>query len=281
MGQLSISFYNSRQTGSLMTRVMSDAERVTGFYIDGLPYLFINVFTLTATAIVMFMMNWKLALAALIFVPILFMVSFYMLPRLWSFYGKRHRAERTLNSRLNDNLTGARVVKAFGQQEAEIDRFEKPNSRLKRAEIRIVKYNNRFTILYNFVQEISSIWVWIIGVFMILKTKEKYPNVRMFATTLRQVISANEHLWGAMLMAGDEFFVELPREIPVLDRIGGGDGFSGGLLYGVLQNWEAEKCLQFGWASGVLAASSLNDYAEPADEKQIWDIYAGNARVQR
>ena len=54
-----------------------------------------------------------------------------------------------------------------------------------------------------------------------------------------------------------------------------------GLLYGVLKNWEPEKCLQFGWATGVLAASSLNDYAEPADEKQVWDIYAGNARVQR
>ena len=59
------------------------------------------------------------------------------------------------------------------------------------------------------------------------------------------------------------------------------DGFTGGVLYGVLNGWEPEKCLQFGWASGVLAASSLNDYAEPADEKQIWDIYAGNARVQR
>ena len=67
----------------------------------------------------------------------------------------------------------------------------------------------------------------------------------------------------------------------VLDRIGGGDGFTGGLLYGVLKNWEPEKCLQFGWATGVLAASSLNDYAEPADEKQVWDIYKGNARVQR
>ena len=44
---------------------------------------------------------------------------------------------------------------------------------------------------------------------------------------------------------------------------------------------DAEKCLQFGWASGVMAASSLNDYAEPADEKQVWDVYAGNARVQR
>ena len=70
-------------------------------------------------------------------------------------------------------------------------------------------------------------------------------------------------------------------EIQVLDRIGGGDGFSGGLLYGVLNGWEPEKCLQFGWATGVLAASSLNDYAEPADEKQVWDIYKGNARVQR
>lgn len=75
--------------------------------------------------------------------------------------------------------------------------------------------------------------------------------------------------------------MEEPRPIQVLDRIGGGDGFSGGLLYGVLNGWAPDKCLQFGWASGVLAASSLNDYAEPADEKQVWDIYKGNARVQR
>ena len=62
---------------------------------------------------------------------------------------------------------------------------------------------------------------------------------------------------------------------------GGGDGFSGCLLYGLVNGWEPARCAQFGWATGVLAASSLNDYAEPADEKQVWDIYAGNARVQR
>lgn len=116
---------------------------------------------------------------------------------------------------------------------------------------------------------------------MITQVKEKYPNAKMFANTLRQVISANEHLWGAILLAEDKWYVEEPREIPVMDRIGGGDGFTGGLLYGVLNGWEAEKCLQFGWATGVLAVSSQNDYAEPADEKQVWDIYAGNARVQR
>ena len=116
---------------------------------------------------------------------------------------------------------------------------------------------------------------------MLLKAKEAYPNVRAFAATLREVLSANTHLWGAVLLADDRWIVEKPREIPVLDRIGGGDGFTGGLLYGILNGWDAERCLQFGWAAGALAASSLNDYAEPADEKQLWDIYAGNARVQR
>ena len=115
---------------------------------------------------------------------------------------------------------------------------------------------------------------------MIEQVHAKYPNAKAYATTLRQVVSANEHLWGAILWADGKWYVEEPRQIPVMDRIGGGDGFSGGLLYGVLQGWEPEKWLQFGWASGVLAASSLNDYAEPADEKQVWDIYAGNARVQ-
>lgn len=116
---------------------------------------------------------------------------------------------------------------------------------------------------------------------MIEAAGAKYPNVKIFATTLREVVSASCHRWGAILRADGKWFVEMPREIDVLDRIGGGDGFTGGLLYGVLNGWDGEKCLRFGWASGVLAASSLNDYAEPADEKQVWDVYAGNARVQR
>ena len=116
---------------------------------------------------------------------------------------------------------------------------------------------------------------------MISEVKAKYPNAKLYGTTLRQVISANEHLWGCLLHADGEWCVEEPRPIQVMDRIGGGDGFTGGLLYGILKGWEAAQCAQFGWASGVLAASSLNDYGQPADEKQIWDIYAGNARVQR
>ncbi len=116
---------------------------------------------------------------------------------------------------------------------------------------------------------------------MIGRVKKEFPNAETFATTLRQVKSANCHLWGAILLSGDEWFVAEPREITVLDRIGGGDGFVGGLLYAIIKGWEPEKQLQFGWASGALATTFLTDYAQPADEDQIWSIWSGNARVKR
>jgi 2-dehydro-3-deoxygluconokinase len=108
-----------------------------------------------------------------------------------------------------------------------------------------------------------------------------FPNVSVFATTLREVESANRHNWGAIVRADGKWYEEAPRAIDVLDRIGGGDGFAAGLLYGILKGWEPKKWLQFGWASGVLAATELSDYATPADEEQLWNIYKGNARVKR
>ncbi len=74
---------------------------------------------------------------------------------------------------------------------------------------------------------------------MIGRVKAAYPNAKVFATTLRQVVNANTHLWGAIMLAGDEWHVVEPREIRVLDRIGGGNGFVGGLLYAALKGCEA------------------------------------------
>lgn len=116
---------------------------------------------------------------------------------------------------------------------------------------------------------------------MVKNVKAEYPHASMFATTLRQVISANEHLWGAIMLSGDNWQVIEPRPIQVIDRIGGGDGFVGGMLYGVLKGWEDQKCAQFAWATGALVTTLVNDFGEPADEDQVWAIWQGNARVQR
>ena len=116
---------------------------------------------------------------------------------------------------------------------------------------------------------------------MIERVKKAYPNASVFATTLREVVSANMHRWGAILAEGDNWHVVEPREIGVVDRIGGGDGFVGGMLYAILKGWEPETWVQYGWATGALVVTLLTDYAQPADEDQIWSIWKGNARVKR
>ena len=116
---------------------------------------------------------------------------------------------------------------------------------------------------------------------MITAATKQFPNAKVFATTLRQVINANEHMWGAIMLADGQWFVEEPRAIPVLDRIGGGDAFVGGMLYAYLKGWESEKWIRFGWATGAMATTMVEDYASPVDEDQVWSVWKGNARVKR
>ncbi len=116
---------------------------------------------------------------------------------------------------------------------------------------------------------------------MIGRIREAYPAARYVGTSLREVVSANLHKWGIILSGEDGTAVAPLREIDVLDRIGGGDGSIGGVLYGILSGWSTERCAQFGWATGAMAATSVYDYAAPADEAQVWSMWEGNARVQR
>lgn len=172
MSRLSLNFFVNKQTGGLMTRVLSDSERVREFFIDGIPMVFVHGITIIVTFTVMYRLNWKMALIACILLPLLVFMTVKLRPGLWNLSGKRHRAEKAVTAKANDNLTGARVVKAFGQQENEIVKFVHPSENLRDAEINIVRLRNKFAILYNMVQEVSSIWIWIVGVFFVMKTHE-------------------------------------------------------------------------------------------------------------
>ncbi len=116
---------------------------------------------------------------------------------------------------------------------------------------------------------------------MIDRMKKAYPNTELFATTLREVQSANEHLWGAIVSDGITTEVVAPRPIQVLDRIGGGDGFVGGLLYGLISGMSVSDACHFGWANGAYTATLLDDFSMPISEEQIWSVWVGNARVRR
>lgn len=168
--RLSISFYTRRQTGSLMQRVNGDANEVMHFFIDGLPYLIFNILTFLFAGGVMFWMDWRLALVALFMLPPLFWISYVLLPRFWHAHGRRARTVRSLYSVLNDNLTGARVVKAFGQEDHEIGRFEKANERVRDAEMQVVRYGSRFDIAYDLGKTVPTLLVWSVGALMIVSS---------------------------------------------------------------------------------------------------------------
>jgi len=108
-----------------------------------------------------------------------------------------------------------------------------------------------------------------------------YPNVSVYATTLREVINANEHKWGAIVNVSGRWYQEPMRQIAVMDRIGGGDAFSGGLLYAILSGKPEEDWVKLAWATGTMAVSVADDFVLPASEKEIWNIWEGNARIIR
>jgi 2-dehydro-3-deoxygluconokinase len=117
---------------------------------------------------------------------------------------------------------------------------------------------------------------------MIEKAVKAYPNFKVTATTLRAVKSANRNDWGAICWAGGKFYEAPNREdIEILDRVGGGDSFASGLIYGVLQFNEPQKAVEYGAAHGALAMTTPGDTSMATLKEVEALVKGGSARVQR
>jgi len=116
---------------------------------------------------------------------------------------------------------------------------------------------------------------------MIDRAVEKFPNIKLVATTLREVHSTNRHDWGAVLWLEGQRYVSPTRQLDVIDRIGGGDGFAAGLTYGLLSGRAPEEALRLGWAHGGLLTTFPGDVtmAKLAEVEAL--AQGGSARVQR
>ena len=116
---------------------------------------------------------------------------------------------------------------------------------------------------------------------MIDRVVEQLPNVKLVATTLREVHSTNRHDWAAVLWLEGERFVSPTRQLDVLDRIGGGDGFASGLIYGLISGRPPEEALRLGWAHGALLTTFPGDVTMARLEEVEVFARGGSARVQR
>ena len=116
---------------------------------------------------------------------------------------------------------------------------------------------------------------------MLAAVTARYPRLRVVATTLREVHSANRHAWSAVAWVNGEAHVAPTLELDVYDRVGGGDGFAAGLFYGLLAGETPEAALRLGWAHGALLTTFPGD-TTMATLAQVRALAAGgSARIQR
>lgn len=116
---------------------------------------------------------------------------------------------------------------------------------------------------------------------MIKSVVTKYPHVKGVATTLREVHSTNRHSWGAVAWVNGTNFVSPTCDLDVLDRVGGGDGFASGFIYGLLSGETPDEAVKLGWAHGALLTTFPGDTTMATVDQVRAFTKGGSARIQR
>ncbi len=110
---------------------------------------------------------------------------------------------------------------------------------------------------------------------------KKHPQARIVATTLREVHSTNRHSWSAVAWIDGQTYAAPTAELDVVDRVGGGDGFAAGFIYGLLTGAAPEEALKLGWAHGALLTTFPGDTTMSTVEQVRAFAKGGSARIQR
>jgi len=110
---------------------------------------------------------------------------------------------------------------------------------------------------------------------------KKHPHIKIVATTLREVHSTNRHSWGAVAWIDGQTYVSPTCELDVIDRVGGGDGYAAGFLYGLLQGESPQDAVDLGWAHGALLTTFPGDTTMATLEHVRTFARGGSARIQR
>ena len=130
--RLSISFFENRSTGEIMSRVLNDTEHMQRIFVDGLEEIITAALTLIGIMTVLFWLNWKLALLALLPIPLLILGAIAFTKRIHKHYRKIRKDSAELNALLQDSLAGIRETMGFNRQAYEEDRFNGKSDQCRR-----------------------------------------------------------------------------------------------------------------------------------------------------
>jgi ATP-binding cassette, subfamily B, bacterial len=161
--RLSLSYFDRRQTSQFIGRVNSDAEAMRQFMTDGVTYLSGEVLRIVAIFIIIFSLDWKLSLFALLPVPVMIIVSMTIWPKIDRRWYQQWRSIFRLNTLVGDSLQGIRVVKAFGRESEETTRYSEANAVVVRNNIRMEGLWQFLFPIFGFVAGIGTLLIWYYG----------------------------------------------------------------------------------------------------------------------
>src|SRR5260370_21642342 len=166
--QLSFSFHDQAQTGDLLTRSMSDVEQLKNFTGRGMLMIFNLLLLVVGVALALVAMTWKLALLSLVILPLLYWRAAHFSRAMRPLFRAVQDQVGTVATLVQDNAAGARVVKAFGQEQREIERFDAENEDLYQRYLDSTRLQSFNTPLLNFIANGATVvMLWVGGLLVI------------------------------------------------------------------------------------------------------------------
>ena len=160
---LSIRFFDKRTTGTVISHVTEDSERLQDFLLEGLSFLSVQLFLFFGIGSMLFWMNWKLACFILIPIPIIIIGGGWFWHKVRSLWHRAWRRRSKLFDVVNDSVSGIRVVRAFGQQRSEVGRFEGANTDTRDYETKAELIWATYYPPLMFAVQFGSLVVWYVG----------------------------------------------------------------------------------------------------------------------
>jgi len=217
--RLSLRFYEDKQTGQLMSRVVNDSDLFEKLIAHAIPEIMVNVLTLIGVAAVLFALNWQLALLSILPIPLVIMSL-----RLYAKYVRPAFRERqielgNLNAMLNDNLSGMREIKAFNREAAETHRIAASIDRYRRSLLAALRLMATFQPFVEFTSSLGVIVIIYFGGRLVLQQSLPVADLVAFFLYLELLYQPVHHLseaWEQIQesLAGADRVAELLTEQP-------------------------------------------------------------------
>jgi len=218
LNQLSINFFENRSTGELMSRINDDVNYVERIFIDGVEQVVTAVLTLTGITVILFYLHWKLALVALLPIPLLIWGASIYTKKAHSLYHKVRESAAKMNSRLQDSISGIREIFAFNRQSHEISRFEKKSREYCNSNLKVMSLWAIYSPAMMFLGSLGTALILLYGTELIRNDEITIGSLvafigylALFYTPINQLHSVN-HMLQHALASSERIFEIIDRQ---------------------------------------------------------------------